>query len=99
MRYTRSSGTLWICLRYNMGEAMKHRHLRDGEGLGPAAIDDILDRGGPADWAALWRAVEADPFGPLAADVLRICHAHRMYGSSRLWPAMIEQAREDVRAG
>jgi len=86
-------------LRYTVVEAMKHRHLRDGTGLEPAAIDDILDRGGPSDWAALWRAIDADPFGSLAADVLRICAEHRMYGTSRLWPAMIEQAREDARAG
>ncbi len=29
---------------------MKHRHLVDDAGLIPAAIDDILDRGDPADW-------------------------------------------------
>jgi len=77
---------------------MKHRHLADGVGLVPAAIDDILDRGDPADWTDLWRVVEADPFGRVANDVLRICEAHPMYGTSRLWPAMIAQAREDARA-
>jgi len=76
---------------------MKHRHLTDAASLEPAAIDDILDRGAPSDWTALWRAIEANPFGPLADDVLRICGAHEMYGTSRLWPAMIEQAREDAR--
>jgi hypothetical protein len=77
---------------------MKHRHLTDDVGLTPAAIDDILDRGDPADWSELWRVIEADPFGQVAEDVLRICAAHAMYGTSRLWPAMIAQAREDRRA-
>jgi hypothetical protein len=77
---------------------MKHRHLSDGVGLVPAAIDDILDRGDPADWTELWRVVEADPFGRVAEDVLRLCREHAMYGTSRLWPAMIAQAREDARA-
>jgi hypothetical protein len=74
---------------------MKHRHLTDDVGLTPAAIDDILDRGDPADWSELWRVIEADPFGQVAEDVLRICAAHAMYGTSRLWPEMIAQARED----
>ncbi len=75
---------------------MKHRHLEDDAGLSPAAIDDILDRGSPADWTALWRVVEADPFGQVASDVVRICAAHYMYGTSRLWPAMVALAREDA---
>ncbi len=74
---------------------MKHRHLTDDVGLIPAAIDDILDQGDPADWSDLWRVVEADPFGRVATDVLRICGAHAMYGTSRLWPAMIALAREE----
>jgi hypothetical protein len=73
---------------------MKHRHLTDDVGLIPAAIDDILDRD-PADWSDLWRVIEADPFGQVAEDVLRICAAHAMYGTSRLWPAMIAQVREE----
>ena len=77
---------------------MKHRHLTDDAGLSPAAIDDILDRGEPGDWTDLWRVVEADPFGRVAEDVLRLCREHAMYGTSRLWPAMIAQAREDARA-
>ena len=77
---------------------MKHRHLTDDAGLTLAAIDDILDRGDPTDWSDLWQVIEGDPYGPVAADVVRICNAHAMYGTSRLWPAMISQAQQERRA-
>jgi len=74
-------------------ESLKHRHLPDDVGLTRAAIDDILDRGSPADWTDLMRTVAQDPFGSVTDDVLRICSAHEMYGTSKLWPAAIGQLR------
>ena len=74
---------------------MKHRHLVEGVGLVPAAIDDILEHGRPEDWNELWAAVERDPWGKVAEDILRICAAHEMYGTSRLWTRMIEKARAE----
>ena len=32
---------------------MEHRHIQPGDVLSTAAIDDIIDRGGRADWAFL----------------------------------------------
>lgn len=77
---------------------MIHRHLEVPEGtpveeLGPASLDDLLDRGDLSDWAPLARAVAADPYGPVADSVLRLCGAHPMYGTSELWRAWIEHLR------
>lgn len=77
---------------------MIHRHLdyppdTPVEELGPAALDDLLDRGDLADWAPLVAAVRADPHGTLADTVLRLCAAHPMYGTSRLWRGWIESLR------
>lgn len=77
---------------------MIHRHLDHPAGapvdsLGPAAIDDLLDRGDLADWAPLARSVAAEPWGPLARTVVRLCDAHPMYGTSSLWRAWIDHAR------
>ncbi|MBC5800347.1 MAG: hypothetical protein GIX03_05110 [Candidatus Eremiobacteraeota bacterium] len=78
---------------------MKHRHLPDDVGLTRAAIDDILDRGSPADWTDLMRTVAQNPFGAVADDVLRVCCAHAMYGTSKLWPAAIAQLRRPSQHG
>ncbi|MBI4729760.1 MAG: XRE family transcriptional regulator [Acidobacteria bacterium] len=77
---------------------MEHRHLdyppdTAPAGLGAAALDDLLDRGDLAAWAPLAAAVRRDPAGPLAAEVLRLCDAHPMYGTSILWTAWIERLR------
>jgi len=77
---------------------MQHRHLdypsgTPVESLGAAALDDLLDRGELADWAPLVRAVVADPHGPLAETVLRVCRAHPMYGTSLLWAHWIARLR------
>jgi len=77
---------------------MEFRHLDYPEGtpveeLGPAALDDLLERGDLADWAPLARAVRNDPWGEVANTVLRICDAHPMYGTSTLWRAWIERLR------
>jgi hypothetical protein len=83
---------------------MIHRHLDYPEDtppdrLGPAAIDDLLDRGDLDDWAPLARAVAAEPWGSVAETILRLCAAHPMYGTSRLWPAYISLCRARALGG
>lgn len=77
---------------------MKHRHLKEGVGFTVAAIDDILDRGTQRDWADLLTEVQREPFGRVAEDILMLCRRHEMYGTSRLWPAMIEHVRKEHHA-
>ena len=77
---------------------MRFRHLDyDAETavaeLGPAAIDDLLDRGDLAAWAPLARAIRRDPGGVLADTVLRLCEAHPMYGTCSMWRIWIERLR------
>lgn len=74
---------------------MKHRHLIDDVGFVVPAIDDILDRGSPEDWRELWAEVERDPWSRVAEDILRLCAAHEMYGTSNLWPRMIRLERDE----
>ena len=77
---------------------MIHRHLDHPKGtppaqLGPAAIDDLLDRGDLEDWAPLARAVAGEPWGRLSDTILRLCVAHPMYGTSRLWQEYVGACR------
>lgn len=79
------------------------RHLADAAGpvadLGSAAIDDLLERGDLEQWAPLAAAIRAEPNGEVAGTVLRLCAAHRMYGTSALWTAWIERLRNEGRGG
>lgn len=61
--------------------------------LGPAALDDLLDRGDLETWTPLARAIARDPRGAAAETVLRLCAAHPMYGTSALWQTWIERRR------
>lgn len=77
---------------------MIHRHLDYAadtpvERRGPAALDDLLERGDLADWAPLARAVAKDPFGEVATTVERLCDAHPLYGTSPLWRAFLDRCR------
>ena len=74
---------------------MRHRHLDDigTADIGPAAIDDLLDRGDLDDWSPLAARIRADPHGQLADTVLRLCREHPMYGTSTLWRTWIERLR------
>ncbi len=77
---------------------MIHRHLDHPKGTppaqrGPAAIDDLLDRGDLEDWAPLARIVADEPWGSLADMILRLCAAHPMYGTSQLWRGYVGACR------
>lgn len=77
---------------------MIHRHLDHPKDtpparLGAAAIDDVLDRGDLEDWTPLARVVANEPWGSLACTILRLCAAHPMYGTSRLWTAYVATCR------
>lgn len=77
---------------------MRYRNLDYPESaavgeLGPAALDDILERGGLEQWSSLGAAVLAEPAGSLADTVLRLCEAHEMYGTSAVWIAWIARLR------
>ena len=77
---------------------MIHRHLDYADDIpvaqrGAAAIDDLLERGDLLGWAPLAAAVEADPFGDLAARIERIMQAHPVYGTTPLWRAWIARCR------
>ena len=80
---------------------MRFRHLDHDSAtavtdLGPAALDALLERGDLEAWTPLLRAVARDPWGGSAEAVLRLCHAHAMYGTSALWRAWIERRREQL---
>lgn len=77
---------------------MRHRHLAVDPGtsageLGPAALDDILDRGDLDDWAPLLEEIERDPFGPVSDRILQLAERHPMYGTSILWRSWIDDRR------
>ncbi len=72
---------------------MRHRHLSDAHSTSLMALDDILDRGSPADWHELVRVVQRDPYGPVSEKILHLCRSHSMYGTSSLWPAIVERLR------
>jgi len=83
---------------------MEHRHLdldpsTPVEELPLDALDDLLERGDLGDWRELAAAIRRDPGGALAARVLRLCRAHDMYGTSKLWPAFIEAERAAATTG
>jgi hypothetical protein len=53
---------------------MTHRHIQSGFNLSAAAVDDIIDRGGRADWAFLRDASREDP--SVMEKIRRVCAAH-----------------------
>lgn len=53
---------------------MEHRHIQSSSALSAAAVDDIIDRGGRADWAFLRDASRKD--SSVMAKIRRVCAAH-----------------------
>lgn len=78
--------------------SIHHRHLDYDEDVplaerGPAAIDDVLERGTIEDWVPLLRVIGDDPHGPLAATVLRLLEANPRYGTGPLLRTWIVRRR------
>lgn len=67
--------------------------------LGPAALDEILDRGDLETWAPIAAAIRAEPHGRLADAVVRLLEAQPRYGTSKLWGSWIERLRESPAGG
>ena len=50
---------------------MWHRHIIESEAPSLSAIDDIIDRGGVADWRELKRRADHD--GSVLAKIVKVC--------------------------
>ena len=72
---------------------MRHRNLTDTHSISLMALDDILDRGSLSDSHELVRMLQHDPLGPVSDKILHLCRSHAMYGTSSLWPAIVERLR------
>ena len=55
-----------------------------------------VERGTLPDWRRLAAAVRADPWGPVAQQVLEAVEMSRPYGTSELLAAVIDRARQDA---
>jgi predicted XRE-type DNA-binding protein len=55
-----------------------------------------VERGSLPDWRRLSAAVRADPWGPVAQQILEAVAISRPYGTSELLTAVIDRAREDA---
>ena len=53
---------------------MEHRHIRSTDSFSSVAIDDIIDRGGRADWAILRDRSQSDE--AVMDRIRRVCAAH-----------------------
>lgn len=53
-----------------------------------------VERGTLPDWRRLARAIEADPWGPVARQVLEAVHLSRPYGTTELLEGVVSRARE-----
>lgn len=79
---------------------LTHRHLKippdtPVDQLPLDALDDILERGDLDDWRALASRLRHAPNGQLAQRILKLCRAHEMYGTSRLWLSFIASLRPE----
>lgn len=55
-----------------------------------------VERGTLPDWRRLAAAVRADPWGPVARQILEAIELSRPYGTSELLTTVIERARQDT---
>jgi len=53
-----------------------------------------VERGTLPDWRRLARAIQADPWGPVAQQVLEAVHLSRPYGTAELLEEVVGRARE-----
>ena len=57
-----------------------------------------VERGTLPDWRRMAAAIRADPWGPVAQQVIEAVHLSRPYGTTELFEAVIESARKDAAA-
>lgn len=55
-----------------------------------------VERGTLPDWRRLAEAIEADPWGPVAQQVLEAVEFSRPYGTTELLEGVVERARKDA---
>lgn len=77
---------------------MRHRHLdyppeTPVAELGPAALEDLLDRGDLDAWRPVLREIKRDPHGPVADRVLGLAAANPLAGTARLLRTWVERQR------
>lgn len=71
---------------------MLHRHLRH-QRLTPAALDDLIENGTLADWRPVLARVRREPFGPVAAQIMKLVDARDYEESGAFWRSFVTQAR------
>jgi hypothetical protein len=79
---------------------MRHRALdypadTAAEGLGPAALDDLIARGDLDDWAPVLAELRREPHGAVAGRVEHVLDGRPDDGSTAVWRAFLEHARRD----
>jgi hypothetical protein len=55
-----------------------------------------VERGTPPDWRRLAKAISADPWGPVAQQVIEVLRLSRPYGTAELLEGVISRAREEA---
>lgn len=60
------------------------------------AIRAAVERGTLPDWRRLAKAIEADPWGPVARQVLEAVDLAHPYGTAELLQGVVERARSDA---
>jgi DNA-binding transcriptional regulator YiaG len=55
-----------------------------------------VERGTLPDWRRLAKVIEADPWGPVAQQVLEAVELSRPYGTTELLEGVVERARKDA---
>jgi DNA-binding transcriptional regulator YiaG len=60
------------------------------------AIVTAVDRGTLPDWRRIAIAINADPWGPVARQVLEAVAASRPYGTTELFQGLVSRARDEA---
>ena len=55
-----------------------------------------VERGTLPDWRRMAAAIRADPWGPVAQQVIEAVHLSRPYGTTELFEAVIDSARKEA---
>jgi hypothetical protein len=59
-----------------------------------AGVLTAVERGTLPDWRRLARAIQADPWGPVAQQVLEAVHISQPYGTTELLEGVVDRARK-----